>query len=102
MRLISADKTISELSALPEQERLEYMGVYDLIKSIPTIDAEPVVCCKNCKHWKQEESHTGNNGASFCKCGWFSSYQNVNGGIYTSKDDFCSYGAKMDEEVKQK
>lgn len=42
MRLIDADETISELKRLPEQERLEYMGVYDLLKSVPTVDAKPI------------------------------------------------------------
>lgn len=41
-RLIDMDNTISELKTLPEQERLEFIGVYDLLKSMPSIDAKPV------------------------------------------------------------
>ena len=48
VRPIDANKTIFELRTLPEQERLEYMGVYDLLKSIPTLDYELVVRCKDC------------------------------------------------------
>ncbi len=70
------------------------------IYNTPTIDYEPVVRCKDCVHWKKEKLYIGNNNAVSSKCEWFSSYSTIVGGIYTHRNDFCSYGAKMDEEVK--
>ena len=66
----------------------------------PTLDYEPVVRCKDCVHWKKEKLYIGNNNAVSSKCEWFSSYSTIVGGIYTHRNDFCSYGAKMDEEVQ--
>lgn len=37
-RYIERDKLINELQHLPEQERLEFMGVYDCVKTTPTAD----------------------------------------------------------------
>lgn len=96
MRLIDADKLRDGIFHDSDYDNDTINHFIDLVDEQPEVDAEPVVRCKDCMHWKQEESHTGNNGASFCKCGWFSSYQNVNGGIYTSKDDFCSYSTKIE------
>lgn len=84
VRPIDANKAVSELRTLPEQERLEYMGVYDLLKSMPTLDYEPVVHCRDCKHRNKEYSET------FCEVL----------GRLTNDNFYCRYGAKMDEEVK--
>ena len=84
MRLIDADETISELKTLPEQERLEFMGLFDLIKSMPTIDAEPVVRCKECKYFLKLNSER--------MCG--KKLTTVN------EDYYCSNGTKRNEEAK--
>ena len=42
MAYIEQEAAISELKSLPEQERLEYMGVYDCIKSVPAADVVEV------------------------------------------------------------
>lgn len=81
MRLIDVNDTISELKTLPEQDRLEYMGVYDLLKSMPAIDAEPVVH----GHWIQKGFD--------CVCSNCGSFNGAFGIKYCSD---C--GAKMDEE----
>lgn len=47
-RYIERDKLISNLKELPEQERIEYMGIYDCIRSQPTADVVEVVRCKDC------------------------------------------------------
>lgn len=47
----------------------------------PTIDAEPVVRCKDCQHY---------NGHRWCL--YFADS--------VHDDDYCSYGAKMDLEVQ--
>lgn len=98
IRPIDANAAISELRTLPEQERLKYMGVYDLLKSMPTIDYEPVVRCKDCKHRYM------NCGRLMCKRTAkkveYRGSSGYYGSIAVTENHFCSYGAKMDEEVK--
>lgn len=95
MRLIDVDKTISELKALPEQERLEYMGFYDLLKSIPTIDAKLVVHA----HWEDKcvrDWHCSNCAYDIQKLRF------VDGYYYNDLPEYCpGCGAKMDEETEQ-
>ncbi|MEE0178303.1 MAG: hypothetical protein U0I25_00920 [Oscillospiraceae bacterium] len=48
----------------------------------PTVDAVPVVRCKDCKHYKPDEYECGCDFA---------------GGLpYVKADDFCSYGERRD------
>lgn len=61
-----------------------YSSVLKLIDRQPTLDYEPVVRCKDCKHRNKEYSET------FCEVL----------GRLTNDNFYCSYGAKMDEEVK--
>lgn len=125
MRLIDVDITISELKTVPRQKKLEYMGIYDLLKSMPTIDAEPVVRCKDCIYWQDRKVRMKNgeyrdylpdedmfvsidkgiNVGSHCT---LHGYENMPGSwFWTQANDFCSRGerrncAKMDEEAEQK
>lgn len=61
------------------------------MKSIPAIEAEPVVRCKECKHWKPSGSKAGNS---------FSDMEYIGGCEFTNycrrESDFCSYGEKRD------
>lgn len=61
---------------------------YEVIKycvdEMPTLDYEPVVRCKDCKHRNKEY------GPMFCQVL----------GRNTKDNFYCRYGAKMDEEVK--
>lgn len=76
MRLIDADK----LSARLSRNATPYFTVPD-IENAPTIDAVPVVRCKDCKHRML---------SGYCKMCWHSD------GSYALDDEFCSMGAKMD------
>lgn len=64
------------------------------IDAIPTADVREVIRCKDCKYWNKEDGE-------YCEelsreIGWSEDeYYRV----YTDKNDFCSYGAKMDEEA---
>ena len=78
MAYIEQEAAISELKSLPEQERLEYMGVYDCIKSVPAADVVEVVRCGQCGNYCK---NTG--GCNLC-------------GIYPNENDFCSYGVRKD------
>lgn len=89
MRLIDAD-------ALEYHKQLECMGngqyedvkvVYECdIDNAPTIDAEPVVHCKDCKHYidPQIEDELG------VRCVQWHTAR------FTCEDDFCSYGERRE------
>lgn len=69
MRLVDADVAAVYLN---EQG-------YKMIKRMPTIDAVPVVRCKDCAYYEGGE----------CGCPCISTSDGAH--IYTYEDDFCSY-----------
>lgn len=78
MRLIDADdllKWLDEWWGVGETW-IETAVLADHIHAMPTIDAEPVVRCKDCKHW------------DFGDC-----YRQE----LTRPDDFCSYGERKEQ-----
>ena len=81
MRLIDAD-ALKELRHDYIQGRLKFTGnEYDLIDKCPTIEAEPVVHCKDCKYIKRASVIDG-----YFICGMLK--QTVTGA------DFCSFGER--------
>lgn len=52
------------------------------IENAPTIDAVPVVRCRNCRLWRRTEAHYG-------KCPFL-----IGENQYTSEDGFCNLGEK--------
>lgn len=77
MRLIDVDELLKDKVSNAYISRFE-------IENAPTIDAEPVIRCKDCKH------HYINEDRIMCNifCTVFA----------VSKNHYCSYGVKMDEE----
>ena len=75
-----------------------YSSVLKLIDRQPTLDYEPVVHCKDCKHLYM------NCGRLMCKRtakkNRYRGQTAYYGVIAVTENHFCSYGAKMDEEVK--
>lgn len=69
MRLIDADKL--PLDIMPED-----------VDNAPTIDAVPVVRCRECRYWSED--------------GRCDPPQNGLIREYTRPDDFCSYGEEAD------
>lgn len=57
-----------------------------MFDSLPTIDAVPVVRCRECKHW------TG--VALGMRCKWYSFPPNA--WVYSQPDDFCSRGQRKE------
>ena len=57
------------------------------IKDAPTIDAVPVVRCKDCRDYKPNPYSEGNEKLCMCWADW----------IPTEPDDFCSYGERKDD-----
>ena len=75
MRLINAD----ELPVKTDWHK-QYV-LYTAIEDAPTIDAVPVVRCKDCKNYGDEY---------FCPL--------LSLADYTDPNDFCSYGERKDGE----
>ena len=85
MRLIDADKLVdmlydNEFVALCPLD--EVSGVVD---ACPTVDAVPVVWCKDCAH-----SGTTENGRRYCK-----EPLGMYGAVPVNDDDFCSHGTAI-------
>ena len=57
------------------------------IDNAPTIDAVPVVRCKECKHFVQCKEVEGVSWTGFCNYGEF----------HTDEEDFCSRGERRSE-----
>lgn len=63
-----------------------FLHISAMIEDAPTIDAEPVVRCKDCKCWTEWANGTGS--CSRFALDW----------IGTDADDFCSMGERKDNE----
>lgn len=89
MRLIDADALMEkEYSRLREGEVLHRIPPSH-VDAAPTIDAVPVVRCRECKHYKKHR--TKKYGNLICRCTRMGKYDMD----YPVKaDDFCSYGEK--------
>ena len=65
------------------------LAVRSILHSAKTIDAVPVVRCRECKYWKPSGSKAGNS---------FSDMEYIGGCEFTNycrrESDFCSYGEK--------
>lgn len=98
MRLIDADVICEKLA----ERAMEYLNVDEctvetikedmkIVNRIPTMGAEPVVRCKECKHWKPSGSKAGNS---------FSDMEYIGGCEFTNyfrrESDFCSYGERKE------
>lgn len=88
---ISRELLISELSVLSEQERLEYMGVYDIIKSLPSKREET----ESTGYWIEPTGHGMPIGAICSNCGGAIAYD-FNGQYNLEENKFCYHcGRKM-------
>ena len=67
------------------------LGIQQAVDEQPTIDAVPVVRCRECKHWKPSGSKAGNS---------FSDTEYIGGCEFTKyfrrESDFCSYGERKE------
>ncbi|MGN0005304.1 MAG: hypothetical protein ACI37Z_04980 [Candidatus Gastranaerophilaceae bacterium] len=88
---ISRELLISELSGLPEQERLELIGVYDLIKSLPSKKEKT----ESNSYWVEQTDLGMPVGAICSNCGGWIAYD-VDGHYDLAKNKFCYHcGHKM-------
>ena len=67
------------------------LAVRSILHSAKTIDAVPVVRCRDCQHWKPTGSKAGNS---------FSDMEYIGGCEFTKycrrESDFCSYGERKE------
>lgn len=90
MRLINADALIEFLDMghlrNPLESCFSERDVVYLLESRPTVDAVPVVRCRECVCW--QENPWSDSREMVCKCwaDW----------LPTEADDFCSYGERKE------
>ena len=107
MRLIDATEVIKNIVA--ERDKIPYELVSEkpfkhgnsmrggirkalrCIEQAPTVDAVPVVRCRECKHWKPSGSKAGN---SFSNMEYIGGCEFTN--YYRSESDFCSHGERKE------
>ena len=86
------------INAYSAKEAIEYTLAGDsasmaerVIDSQPTVDAVPVVRCRECKHWQQSGSKAGKS---------FSDMEYIGGCEFSKycrrESDFCSYGERKE------
>lgn len=83
MRIIDADAFLEEARNRIDMQD-EYLPIhikYFVIDEMPTIDAEPIVRCKDCKHF---------DGSYPMCCRFEEEFK---------PDDYCSFGEKIDEDA---
>lgn len=95
MRPIDADALMDvikqhEYRLATKQGSIDYgmftLGIQQAVDEQPTVDAVPVVRCKDCKHYKpQKKSAHWEHRANYC---------NRIVTIKVQPDDFCSYGER--------
>lgn len=90
-RLIDANALMSYMGECSQESRFRVYYGYakSFIDDAPTIDAVPVVRCRECKHWEPSGSKAGNS---------FSDMEYIGGCEFTKyrrrESDFCSYGER--------
>lgn len=88
--ILKADENSDKALVLGSGKALEiaYALLKKKVEDAPTVDAVPVVRCKDCKHkgWVQEPCH--GKSVDYCKV-WDCTLRNL-------ETTFCSYGERKD------
>lgn len=80
MKLKDFDEIIDTMAATPN---CDFVQAILIMSKAPTIDAVPVVRCKDCYFYQDD-----------CSCGW-------NGSTGWAPDDYCSYFWKPKEDEEK-
>lgn len=97
MRLIDADALHKMLKKKQKwvvkngdkhNEGYTYDQVHFAIDDAPTVDAEPVVRCKDCRHFELQDLSNPKHNTQWC----------IINGFNPQGMDYCSYGERMDGE----
>ena len=99
-RLIDANALISYMDECSKESRFRVYYGYatSFIDDAPTVDAVPVVRCRECKYWGDEDGKLqGSDGALFARC---KIHNYLLDGRHTgwcpTENDFCSYGERKE------
>ena len=97
VRLINADKLRKDVLDLPNcyngfSDTYDKAMIIDLVDEQPTVDAEPVVRCKDCKYF--DHSDFGKGEEYWCKR--FVSTDDYTHCHKVSEDDFCAWGERRE------
>ena len=89
MRLIDAGKLRAEYLGMPNcyngfSDSYDKAMIVDMVDEQPTIDAVPVVRCKDCTEFSDDDEE---DGWGFCN----------NTGVGMERDGFCSCGERKDD-----
>jgi hypothetical protein len=85
MRLIDADKLEKQLDNEKWMDNYDRDFIVDVaLDEAPTVDAVPVVRCKDCAHGRYDED------SEMYDCGY------VGLAIYTEPNHYCSYGERKE------
>lgn len=88
MRLIDADALMEHIMKDPLFPLVEQYGISGVLNAQPTIDAVPVIRCKDCKWYIKKEWLVGGGYYIMCR----------NGSIANAKkDDYCSRAERKEE-----
>ena len=100
MRLIDANALISYMDECSKESRFRVYYGYakSFINDAPTIDAIPVVRCRECKYWGDEDGTLPrSDGVLFARC---KVHNYLLDGRHTgwclTENDFCSYGERKE------
>lgn len=90
MRLIDAEEIERLFNAQIEQGATDAFDAFDdALQDTATVDAVPVVRCKDCVRWDDDPDTYGTDDGPKGKC--MKSFETM------CADDFCSYGERKDE-----
>ena len=102
MRLIDADTLIPDVGDASIDYGIKLVHYsQESIQAAPTIDAAPVVRCKDCRQfieYSKQRKKTAEDADGDCKIRMFNS--NYEAFIGVKYNDFCSYGEKRENNAR--
>ena len=90
IRLIDADALKKEIAKRTPHfvQRIEFTPCFEAIRNAPTVDAVPIIRCKDCKEWTQT---AGDDKFSVGRCSFLEHDLVMSRG-------YCAWGVRKDDE----
>ena len=89
MRLIDADALLNRMQEDPLFDLVERYGVSGVINAEPTVDAVPVIRCKDCQYWMKNPYR---ESSVFGLC-----FKHKDIAIATDETDWCSWAERKED-----
>lgn len=94
MRLINADEIESLFNAQIERGATDLFDAFeDALQDAQTVDAVPVVRCKDCRCFERQGEYNGGISYGYC---YHWDYEQGGEPNMVDGNDFCSYGERKD------